>query len=223
MLPSRVLAALAGYLLLTAAAPATDWSTRSAKTADGAYVTGNPAAKFKLVEYASYTCPHCAKMAVDSEAELQGHMIRSGQVSLEFRHYIFNAMDLSAAVLARCSGPRGFSRSTAAIFATQATWLPVVIQWQQAHPEWQSLPQSKRLRALGVASGLVELMKRRGLSQAAIDACYADKAGVDQVTAISGATPVSVTGTPTFFLNGTQMPYVEWDQLASILRGSGVQ
>ncbi|HEX8555004.1 MAG TPA: thioredoxin domain-containing protein, partial [Sphingomonas sp.] len=66
----RILFVFSALLALTAAAPARDWSTVAAKTATGAYVIGNPQARVKLIEYASYTCSHCAEFSVQSDKEL---------------------------------------------------------------------------------------------------------------------------------------------------------
>ncbi len=60
---------LAGLAVLTAAAtvPAQsqqrDWTRTAAATPEGGYLIGNPAAATRIVEYASYTCPHCAHFA----------------------------------------------------------------------------------------------------------------------------------------------------------------
>ena len=84
---------------LVAAAPATDWSQVARPTAKGAYVFRNPAAPIKLVEYGSYTCSHCADFARESGPVLKDRMIRSGSVSLEYRHLIRDPADLGAAIL----------------------------------------------------------------------------------------------------------------------------
>ena len=95
----RILLAFAA-LLTVSAAPA-DWSATVTTRPDGAYVVGNPAARVKLVEWASYTCPHCRAFAEQSRPVLEGRMIRSGQVSLEVRHFILNGPDFAAVAVAR--------------------------------------------------------------------------------------------------------------------------
>jgi len=57
------LALLALPLTLAGAAPVRNWPATATMNADGAYVIGNPAARVKLREWASYTCPHCAHSA----------------------------------------------------------------------------------------------------------------------------------------------------------------
>ena len=70
---------------------------------------GNPDAPVKLVEYASLTCPHCARISpTKATAALRDTYVRSGQVSWEFRHFLLNAPDLALSLLARCQPPAAF-------------------------------------------------------------------------------------------------------------------
>lgn len=209
-------------LMLLAAAPARDWRETTARTPAGTFVTGNPAARVKLVEYASYTCPHCAAFSAESQAVLEDRMVRDGSVSVEFRHLIRDGLDLGAAVLARCTGPRGFASTTAYIFATQDDWLGRGIQFQQRNAQRISLyPRLGQIRALADGAGLTAAVEARGLSPAAVDACFADGAEVDRILAITAAVPAGVDATPAFFVNGKNIPRVGWAGLEPVLRAAG--
>ena len=211
-------------LLTLAAAPARDWTTVATKTPAGAYVIGNPAARVKLVEYASMTCPHCAAFAAESAPVLKERMIRSGQVSLEFRHFVFNSLDLAAVVLARCTGPSRFAATTAYLYATQDQWLGRGQQFSQANARRLSMyPPLAQLRALADGAGLTDAVVARGLTPAAVDACFADSAEIGRVTAMATALPPGVTGTPTFFVNGRLVARVDWAQLEPQLRAAGAR
>ena len=60
-----------------AAAPAAvDWSNRVAATPEGGFMMGNPAAKVKVVEYGSLTCPHCAAFSNSAKAGLAARVRR---------------------------------------------------------------------------------------------------------------------------------------------------
>lgn len=218
----RFLAVLFGLFALTAAAPqpraARDWSTVAIKKPDGAYLIGNPRARVKLIEYASYTCPHCAEFANQSALVLKDRMIRSGDVSLEFRHVVFNALDLGAVVLARCTGPRGFATTTARLYATQGKWLPRGAAWGQANAQrLAGQPPARQLRALIDGAGLTPLAT--GLTSAQIDACLTDIAEINRITAMQG----QIDGTPTFFLNGQRVAPNDWAQLQPLLRAAGAR
>jgi len=211
-------------LTVAATAPVTDWSAAPARqTAKGAYVFGNPAARVKLIEYGSYTCPHCAVFAKDSEAELKGKMIRSGGLSLEYRHLIRDPADLGAAILARCAGPRGFAGAHAMIFATQPVWLKKVGEYQAAHPDIDTKPPIVQARTYADAGGLTAAMRARGLTPARINACFADKAEVARITALTGDAPIEVNSTPSFYVDGTLQPPGDWNTLAPVLRTKGLK
>lgn len=193
------------------------------QTAKGAYVFGSATAPVKLVEYGSYTCSHCAAFSQESAPVLKGRMIPSGKVSLEYRHLIRDPADLGAAILARCAGPRGFGAAHAMIFATQDTWLPKLGAYQQAHPTIDQSPMLVQARAYVDAGGLTAAMRARGLSTAKINGCFADKAEVARITAMTGDAPIEVRGTPTFFLNGELQSVTTWDKLEPVLRAAGAR
>lgn len=220
----RVFAALLSLLLLAAATPARDWRTVATRTPAGAFLIGNPQARVKLVEYASYTCPHCAEFSAQSEPVLKDYMIRSGQVSLEYRHLIRDGLDLAAAILARCTGPRGFAGTTALIFARQGEWLERGYQYQQANASiLQTYAKLDQLRALADGAGLTALVQARGLSAAATDACFADGKEIDRILQMTNAVPAGVDSTPSFFVNGKLVSHVGWAGLQPALRAAGAR
>src|SRR3546814_20848066 len=67
-------------LLTAAAPPAAPWSATIGESGIGAYRVGNPQAKVKLVQYFSYTCPHCAEFAKESAVPLKARSIDRGQI-----------------------------------------------------------------------------------------------------------------------------------------------
>ncbi len=220
----RVLLALVTVVLLTAATPKRDWNAVATKTPAGAYVIGNPAARVKLVEYASYTCSHCAAFSGASEPVLRRQMIASGSTSLELRHFIRDKLDLAAAVLARCTGPKGFAATSAAIFAAQPQWLQRGIEFQQANGARIGLyPTQAQLRANADGSALTALVKARGLSEAAIGACFADQAEIDRIVALTSNAPAEIDSTPSFYINGKLVPHADWAKLEPALRAAGAR
>lgn len=219
----RLLVMFLAAVFLSAAAPVRDWSAETRLLPSGAHLTGNPAAPLKLVEYGSYTCSHCADFAAESRAVLHDRMIKSGKVSVEYRHLIRDRLDLGAAVMARCGGPRRFDADSFAIFGAQPVWIKRVVDWQDAHPEIAQQPPVDQLRALVGAAGLDTMMKARGLSQARIDACLANRAEIDRIVKMTADAPAEVTSTPFFFLNGVAQPPLKWAALEAILRAKGAR
>src|SRR5947208_13614749 len=90
------------------ASAGTDWTHVVAATPSGGFVLGNPKAKVKLVEYGSLSCPHCRAFDQDGVPTLLSKYVKPGQVSWEFRNYVRDSADLTAALIARCNGVRSF-------------------------------------------------------------------------------------------------------------------
>lgn len=220
----RIGIALLGLILLSAAPPRRDWTQLTTPTPAGAYVSGNPAARVKLVEYASYTCPHCAAFAAESAPVLKEQMIRSGSTSLEYRHLVRDGLDLAAVVLARCGGAGRFATTSSYIFQMQDQWLTRGIAYEQANGQRIAMyPRLGQLRALADGAGLTQLVEARGLTPAAVDRCFADAGAIDRVLRMTATAPASVTGTPTFFINGKPAPLVGWTGLQPLLRAAGAR
>ncbi|WP_242147420.1 thioredoxin domain-containing protein [Sphingomonas sp. BAUL-RG-20F-R05-02] len=213
---------LVGLATALPAVAAPDWSKVATKTATGSYVIGNPKAKVKLVEYLSYTCPHCAAFSKESAATLKGQFVKSGSVSVELRNAVRDRADLAAAQLARCAGPAGFSGATEAIFAAQDTWLPEAIKYSEFNAaRIASYPINVQLQKVAAGAGLDTLMRARGMSQAAFDACFADTTAIDAIAKMSDASWQAIHATPSFLLNGAAYDYKGWPDLEKALRAAG--
>lgn len=203
---------------------ARDWSHYAAVNAQGNVVLGNPAARVKIVEFLSFTCSHCAAFSNESAAELKGQMIRSGSTSLEFRPMVRDTTDLAATLLVRCQGAQGYADTAAAIFAAQSQWLPGAFYYlEHDAPRYAMRDVVDQIKLAAKGSGLVDLMLARGLPQAQIDACLADRVAIDRaVTAADGWRP-QIDGTPAFIVNGEKQKPFEWPALAVILRAKGAR
>lgn len=218
MRPSLALAGMAA-LALSAPAPAQkrDWSAQAVATPAGGHLVGNSAARTKIVEWASYTCPHCAHFAAEAKAPL-ATMLRSGATSIEYRHMIRDPLDLAAVIVARCGGPRRFQRLNAAIYAGQDVWLPRGAEFAQTNRETLAKAEpGAQLRGLAEGSGLLAIGRANGLTDVALMACFADRAAIDRLVAHSRSVPAQVTGTPSFFVNGRYTGVHDWARLQPLL------
>lgn len=219
-----LLALIAGAVSIDAAAAPRDWTSVVSKTASGSYLIGNPNAKVKLVEYLSYTCPHCAEFIAESSPVLKGQMVRSGSTSVEFRNAVREKLDLSAALLARCAGASGFVGATDAMFAQQESWLERGYRFQAGNGARLAMyPETGQLRALADGAGLTDLMRGRGMSDAAIDACYANQAELLTIATMTSGAWAKIDGTPAFEVNGKLVKGVHWAGLEKILRAAGAK
>ena len=201
---------------LVGAAPA-DWTKRVTLTPTGSYVLGNPAAKIRLVEYLSYTCPHCAHFAKDSAVPLRQNYIRSGKVSVELRNAVRDGLDLTAAILVHCGSPAGFFSRHEAVFANQDAMFTKIEAWQAANPAPASMDLA--VKAFASGAGLSDLMVRQGIPLARQNQCLADpkwRAMLVGQTKEAFETR-KITGTPTFLLDGQQFG-ADWKTVDAQLR-----
>ena len=102
---ARLLAALSLLFLVAAATP--DWTRTVRPTPEGGRLVGNPAAPVKLVEFAAYTCPHCAHFSGEASATLS-QAIRSGKLAVELRPIVFDQIGLAATMYAQDNNDRYF-------------------------------------------------------------------------------------------------------------------
>jgi protein-disulfide isomerase len=90
---------------------------------DGGHVVGNPNAPLKLVEYMSYTCPHCAHFEAEGAPALRIGMIASGKGSFEVRHLLRDPIDTAVALLTNCVPANRFFVLHEAFLMNQDHWL----------------------------------------------------------------------------------------------------
>ncbi|NJR78415.1 thioredoxin domain-containing protein [Sphingomonas corticis] len=220
----RLLSLLALLLAVPAASQpaARPWTAVARPVASGSYLIGNPAAKVRLVEYLSYTCPHCAHFLSEGGATLKA-MVRSGSLSIEVRNQVHDRVDLAAATLARCAGPAAFPAVHDALFAQQEAWLQRAMYWDQANASRLALyPELAKLRAVADGAGLTDIARAAGVNAAAIDACFAKDVFAAKTLAVSNATS-KVRGTPAFEINGRLVENVDWAALQPMLRAAGAK
>ena len=199
-----------------------DWTQSVIQTPEGGYLMGNPDAPVKLVEYASYTCPHCAEFAEAGTTKLEDDYVKTGRVSWEYRPFMLFPTDPGIALLVRCQGAAASFLLAEQLYANQQEWvgrLRALPEQQQA--QFNALPPQQRTGALIRAAGLDQFFRQRGMPEAKIDACLANQRELDAIVAITdrGTKQMNVTGTPTFFINGEKVEdAASWQALEPALR-----
>lgn len=214
-----LLAALCGMALLTAAnkpaprlgpppAAKANWNSVVARTPLDSHLLGNPEAPVKLVEYISYTCPHCAHFEQESEAQLRIGFIASGKGSIEVRSYVRDPVDLTVALLTHCGPPSKFFANHSTFLRHQTTWMvPLASLTDAQKARWSNSDFSARTRAIASDLGFYSLMQARGYDRPQVDRCLADKALAERLAQhTKEATDKDfVNGTPSFLLNGVTL------------------
>jgi protein-disulfide isomerase len=79
-------------------------------------------AKVVIVEYASTTCPHCAKFHADIFPTIKKDYVDAGRVRYIFREFPLNDVDLAAVMVARCAPQDKYFPLLDIFFEQQETW-----------------------------------------------------------------------------------------------------
>ena len=176
---------------------ATDTNAAPALT----YMAIGPAdAAVTIVEYASFTCPHCADFHAAVFKDLKKDYIDTGKIRFEFREVYFDRYGLWASMMARCGGEVRFFGITDILYTTQQEWA-----------------------ATEDPAAVVESLKRigrtAGMDDAALDVCMNDAAMAEALVARyqENATRDDVKGTPTLLINGEKHSNMSYADLKAII------
>lgn len=148
-------------------------------------VLGNPDAKYTLVEWADYQCPHCAR----AYKALHEWLPKNPDVKLVYKHYpISNQCNrfvsfeghvqaCGAAIAAECARQQGrFWELSGQMFSNQEYLSPEDIKF---------------------------MVSQVGIDQAALDACMTTQEPVQSLLAdVDAGGKANITGTPSIFVKG---------------------
>jgi len=160
---------------------------------------GNPDAAVTIIEFSSFTCPHCARFNQSVYPDLLESYINTGLVRYIKREVYFDAYGLWAGLVARCGGEMRYFHIAEILYAEQRDW---------AHAE----------DASAVAANLRTIGLRAGMTNDMLDACFADRplAMAMMQTYQNNVEEFNVRGTPTFVINGetyTNMSFPEFQAI----------
>jgi len=187
-------------LIALAAAMASAPALAQDATAPGDFSIGSPDAPVKIIEYASFTCPHCANFHAAVFQDLKRDYIDTGKVHFTLREVYFDRYGLWAGMVARCGGDMRYYGITDMLFEQQA-------DWAGSDDPMQVLAN---LRTIGVAAGL---------EGTAIDACLNDQTMAEALVTQfeTNMKADAVKGTPTLFVNGTMLSNLTYDDLKAVV------
>lgn len=160
---------------------------------------GNPDAPVTVIEYASFTCPHCRDFHAGSFKQLKSDYIDTNKINFVYREVYFDRYGLWAGMVARCGGPERYFGFTDLLYSTQSEWA------RAGDPP-------------DVAQALKRLGRQGGLSEEQVTACLSDGDKAQAMVALyqKNAAADGVNSTPSFIINGTlhsNMPYSEFSSL----------
>lgn len=207
-------------------APAgTSWADTVKATPEGGFVMGNPNAPIKIVEFASMTCSHCAEFSEKGFPALRDKYVKDGKVSLEVRNYIRDPLDMTASLLARCGGAEPYFPLSDQIFSYQSTLFEKAQGMGEAgYKAAMEAPAQQRFVKLGEATGLIEFVMQRGISEDQAKQCLGDAKNAEKLAegVQKAGTAYQIEGTPTFLMNGQKLDNVSgWPALEAKLREAG--
>lgn len=149
---------------------------------------GNPHAGVQVIEYASASCPHCARFAIDVFPAFKAKYVDTGKVRFTLKEYLTEPQALAAAgfLLARCAG--------------KDRYFPVLDAFFRGQDE---MVQTGDVR--GVLARIAN--SPGGLSEAQLDACLRDAAAEKALAARADRHMHvdKITSTPTFIINGRRV------------------
>lgn len=179
---------------------AQETTTATSTGTPGDFSLGSPDAKVKLVEYASYTCPHCANFHKTVFGQLKKDYIDTGKVQFTMREVYFDRYGLWAALIARCGGEMRYFGIHDILFEKQAEWAASEDPAQ-------------------VVENLKTIGRTAGLEDAAMDACLNDTANAEALIKQfqTNMEADGVEGTPTLFINGAKHSNMAYEDLKALL------
>ena len=191
-------------------APAEAVATEVADNADGNaevgtstipdMMIGNPDAKVTVIEYASYTCPHCASFHAGTFKDLKKNYIDTDKINFVFREVYFDRYGLWASMIARCAGPEKFFGLTDLMFQSQSSWT-------RAGEPAAIIDELRKLgRLAGIDGETLEVCLNDNEKAKSLIAWYQNKAGAD-----------NIDSTPSFIINGKKYKNMSLAEMSEII------
>ncbi|MEE9434979.1 MAG: thioredoxin domain-containing protein [Sphingorhabdus sp.] len=202
------------------------WLDSVKVTEEGGYLIGNPDASIKLVEFGSLTCHVCADFSTQSSEELHRDYINTGKVSLEFRNFVRDPVDLAASRITHCAPKESFLALTEQFMEIQPEVLTRMQQLDEAAQQRiATAAPLEQPKAYAEAAGVLDFFTQRGVSTDQIDSCLADG---DAITALAERTKeygkkYDIPGTPTFLINGKAIGVTAWPAVKTALQAAGAR
>ncbi|MEX0286906.1 MAG: DsbA family protein [Paracoccaceae bacterium] len=161
---------------------------------------GEESAPVEVIEYASYTCPHCRSFHEGNYKKLKSEYIDTGKVKFIYREVYFDRYGLWASMIARCTGPDRFFGVTDLIYEGQAEW-------------------TRAGEPAAIVEELRKIGRLAGLNNDDLEACLqdGDKARTLVAWYQENAEKHDITGTPSFIVNGKKVSNMAWDDFKALL------
>ncbi|WP_323769642.1 DsbA family protein [Antarctobacter sp.] len=163
-------------------------------------VKGAEDAPIEVIEYASFTCPHCASAHANLIPKLEQNYIDTGKVKFTYREVYFDKVGVWASLIARCGGEAKFFGITDLIYKGQQ-------DWARAGSEAAVIGELRKIGRLA------------GMDGDQVEACLNDG---DQIATLvawfqANATEHGITSTPSFVIDGKTYSNMSYEEFSAIL------
>lgn len=161
---------------------------------------GQSDAPVEVIEYGSFTCPHCAAFEDEVFPQIKENYIDTGKVKFTFREAYFNKFDMWASLMARCGGEMKYFGIVDMIYGTQNEW-------------------ARKGSEAEVADALRKIGRLAGIENDTLDACMSDG---EQLKALVTWYQANVeedgfNSTPSFVIDGELYSNMSYSKFAEIL------
>ena len=162
---------------------------------------GDKEAPVIMIEYASFTCPHCASFHTEVLPKLKADYINPGKVLLEYREVYFDGPGLWAGLLARCQGNKKYFPMINLIYRKQKDWA--------------------RGNRDEIINGLLSVGRQSGLTDEKSKMCMEDSTLAEELIEVFkiNTTADGISSTPSFVINGELMQNMSYDELIKVIEG----
>lgn len=201
------------------------WTETFAMTPEGGYLLGNPDAPIKLIEFGALSCSHCAEFSEKGFPKLRDEYVASGRVSYELRLFLLNALDMPAVLLATCGAPEAVIPLSEQFWGWQPNMFANLQKDEAAFQQVSNLPVEKRFAGIAQLGGMSDFFASRGIAAAQGASCLADTARATKLATANEqwSKEFDITGTPTFFLNGSKTGVATWEELEPMIQKAGAR
>ena len=163
-------------------------------------MVGNADANVIVIEYASFTYPHCASFHAGPYKKLKKDYIDTGKIKFVFREVYFDKVGVWSSLIARCGGQERFFGIADLIFKGQK-------EWARAGSD------------VAVANELRKIGRLAGLDDDTLESCLTDS---DKITALVGwfkenTSRDDISSTPTLLINGEKYANMSYEDLVEII------
>ncbi|MDG2475343.1 MAG: thioredoxin domain-containing protein [Paracoccaceae bacterium] len=159
-------------------------------------IKGDINSDFTIVEYASFTCPHCATFHKEFFPYLEEKYINTGKAKFVYREVYFDAPGLWAGLLARCGSKEKYFGIVDLLYKKQHRW---------------ATGKSEK----DILNELFAIGRQVGMKEGDINSCLQNKTkSLNLIDAyLTNSKEDKISSTPSLVVNGKLITYTGFDDL----------